>query len=164
MLKIELNKSFTVAGIKWNVIDKVEEGYLCIAESIGKREFGRNNDWRKSYIREELKQLAEKIEKELGIELPEFERNLLSLDGEDEYGTCKDKVSLLTFDEYRKYKKVIPRNREWWWTITPDSTPNCTNDYWITVVAPSGSINCIDCNDVSGVRPVCIFPSCIFES
>lgn len=164
MLKIELNKTFTVTGIKWNAIDKVEAGYLCIADSIGDRKFGKNNDWRKSYIREELKELAEKIEKALCIELPVMERNLLSLDGEGEYGTCKDKVSLLTLDEYRKYKKVIQRTREWWWTLTPYSTTNCSNDYWAAVVAPFGNVDYYYCRNDDGVRPICIFPSSIFES
>lgn len=154
-----------IAGISWIVIDETEQGKLCIAEdSIQYNEFGPNNDWSKSYIRNKLVDLAKKIEKEIGVELPVMERNLLSLDGEDEYGTCKDKVSLLTFDEYRKYKKVIPKINEWWWTVTPDTTPNCRNDYWNTVVSPSGDIFDFNYFNDIGVRPFCIFPSSIFES
>lgn len=164
MLKMKSKKVFEAVGMKWAVLEKVETGYLCIAEEMGRRRFGNNNDWRKSDIRKELSELAEKMETELGIKLPEFERSLLSLDGEDEYGTCMDKVSLLSFDEYRKYKKDISKNNGWWWTLTPDSTPNGAGDTWIAVVAPSGNFNLNFYVNYYGVRPVCIFPSNLFES
>lgn len=164
MLKMESNKTFMLSGIRWNVLDKLESGYLCIADSIGDRKFGGNNDWGKSVIRKELEELAEKLEKELGITLPEFERDLLSMDGQTEYGKCKDKMSLITVDEYRKYRSKLPNAGKWWWTITPDSTP-CNNDsLWLRVVAPSGVISDCDCYFNYGVRPICIFPSLIFES
>lgn len=165
MLNMELNKTFTVAGIKWTVLEKLENGYLAIADSIGNKRFGSNNDWKESSIRKMLNtEFAEKIEKELGVELPEFERDLFSLDGLKEYGTCMDKVSLLSIDEYRKYRDKLPNTGKWWWTLTPDST-RCNGDSsWIRVVSPSGDFNCDSCDIGFGVRPVCIFPSSIFES
>lgn len=156
--------NFELVGMYWNVLDKVEGGYLAIADSIGDRKFGRNNDWKESTLREEMQELAEKIEKELGIELPEFERNLLSLDGQTEYGTSVDKVSLLTVDEYRKYRSKLPNTGEWWWLCTPDSTTCNDDSSWSTVVSPSGSVRNVICNDHCGARPVCIFPFSIFES
>ena len=160
------NKKFIAAGIKWTVIDKTEDGFFCIADEVEKNmEFGlHNNNWKNSLIREWCIHLEKKIEREFGVELPFFERNLLSLDGEDDYGTCKDKVSLLTLDEYRKYKKVIPKIKKWWWLITPDSTSSGWSDKWNSVVSPSGSINHYNYDSSNGVRPVCIFPSSIFES
>lgn len=165
MLNMELNKTFTVAGIRWTVLEKLENGCLAIADSIGNKRFGSNNDWKESSIRKMLNtEFAEKIEKELGVELPELERDLLSLDGLKEYGSCKDKVSLISVDEYRKYRDKLPNTGDWWWTLTPDST-RCNNDSrWITVVSPSGNFYSISCNCDYGVRPVCIFPSSIFES
>ena len=153
--------SFEAVGMKWNVLDN---GYFCIADSIEDRKFGKNNNWKESTIRKELEELVEKIEKELGIVLPEFERNLLSLDGQTEYGTCVDKVSLLTVDEYRKYRSKLPNTGDWWWLITPDSTESNDDSVWIAVVSPRGYFNGYCCNYRGGVRPVCIFPSSIFES
>ena len=133
----------------------------------GDREFDDNcNDWKSSDLRNELNtDLRKKIESELGTDsLVEFERNLLSLDGQTEYGTCRDFVSLISVDEYRKYRKLLPNTERWWWTLTPDSTP-CNNDgKWLAVVSPSGGINDDDYDDSNGVRPVCIFSSSIFES
>ena len=156
--------SFEAAGMHWNVLDKLENGYFCIADSVGDRRFGKNNNWKESDIRKELEELAEKIEKELGIELPQFERNLISLDGLKEYGTCMDKVSLLNVDEYRKYREKLPNTGDWWYLLTADSTKENNDEEWITVVSPWGYVDSGNCGGHRGVRPVCIFPSSIFES
>ena len=160
-----VGKTIEIAGIKWRVLDKVAQGYLVITEeSVGNKMFGSNNDWRESPIRKYINgEFLKELEKAFG-ELPSFERNLLSMDGQTEYGTCMDKVSLLTVDEYRKYRKHLPNTNEWWWLITPDSTP-CNNDNWcVRVVAPSGDFDYRGCNYYCGVRPFCIFPFSIFES
>ena len=109
-----------------------------------------------------LEKLSDSVGKENIIS---FERDLFSLDGQVEYGTCEDKVSLLTVDEYRKYRSMIPNTDDgWWWLITPWSTP--CNDYErsVTVVSPFGHIYDFNCLNYVGVRPFCIFSSSIFES
>ena len=166
MLEIKGN-TFKLAGVNWTVLDKTEEGYLCIADSIGDRKFDRKcNDWKRSDLREYLNNdYLAKLEANVGKDniLP-FKRDLLSLDGQTEYGTCEDKVSLLTVDEYRKYRALLPNTGKWWWLITPDSTA-CNNDsIWEAVVSPRGNVyNRIYVINV-GVRPFCIFSSAIFES
>lgn len=151
------------------MLDKLENGYFAISEDF----YGRDrklddncNDWKSSDLRNELNtDLRKKIESELGTDsLVEFERNLLSLDGQTEYGTCRDYVSLISVDEYRKYRKFLPNRGKWWWTLTPDSTACNNDDTFVRVVSPSGNINDYDCYSSSGVRPVCIFSSSIFES
>lgn len=108
----------------------------------------------------------EKIAGEIGKEnIISFNRNLLSLDGQTEYGECEDMVSLLTVDEYRKYRKLIPNAGYWWWTCTPWSTKSNSYEVETTVVSPSGYVGNRVCNNYFlGVRPFCIFSSAIFES
>lgn len=53
---------------------------------------------------------------------------------------------------------------EWWWLLTPWSTPANGCSTTITVVSPSGIIDCSYYDGGIGVRPVCIFSSSIFES
>lgn len=124
------------------------------------------NDWKTSSLRDYLntefyKQLADVVGKENIIP---FERDLLSMDGQTEYGTCEDKVSLLAVDEYRKHRAFISNTDYWWWTITPDST-KCNDDTTcVRVVSPSGDINYYIFNYNYGVRPFCILKSNIFES
>lgn len=167
--KPEVGETITVAGITWRVLDKLEKGYLVISDGFygEDRKFdGSCNNWKCSDLRKELNtDLKDKIEDELGKgALVGFERDLLSMDGQTEYGTCKDLVSLISVDEYRKYRKFLPSTDRYWWTITPDSTP-CNNDSTcLRVVSPGGFINCNNYYFSNGVRPFCIFSSSIFES
>ena len=125
-----------------------------------------SSNWKESSLREELNtSFLEKINTPFdGNAVVEFDRNLLALDGQTEYGTCRDKISLLTVDEYRKYRKYLPNMDKWWWLITPWSTPY--NDYFksVAVVSSSGNVVRSNCSNDNGVCPVCIFSSSIFES
>lgn len=167
--KPEIGKTIEVAGIKWLVLDKLEKGYLVISDEFyGKsREFDTDcNNWDSSDLRQELNtELRRKIEEAVGEGgLLKFTRDLLSMDGQTEYGSCEDYVSLISVDEYRKYRKLLPNTGEWWWTLTPDST-KCNDDTsYIRVVSPSGGIYDDYCSGSCGVRPFCIFSSSIFES
>lgn len=158
---------FELAGLKWKIIDVLDLGCMCLAEKSESTRFDPDiNDWRISELRQHLNSdLLEKIENEIGEEnVIGFERNLLSVDGQKEYEKCKDKVSMLALDEYRKYRSLIPNEEYYWWLLTPWSTP-CNEYYkWTAVVLPSGYFNGNGCCNSNGVRPVCIFSPSIFES
>lgn len=158
---------FELAGLKWKIIDVLDLGCMCLAEKSESTRFDPDiNDWRISELRQHLNSdLLEKIENEIGEEnVIGFERNLLSVDGQKEYEKCKDKVSMLALDEYRKYRSLIPNEEYYWWLLTPWSTP-CNEYYkWTAVVLPSGNICLNNCGNSHGVRPVCIFSPSIFES
>ena len=165
---VEIGGSIEIAGLTWTVIDKTEKGYLCLGEKMDEdMQFDSScNDWRKSKLRDYLNTVFyQRIAADIGEEnLLEFERNLLSLDGQTEYGLCEDKVSLLNVDEYRRYRKQIANAGYWWWTLTPDTTACNENSSWVRVVSPSGDFGSNFYYDFYGVRPFCIFKSSIFES
>lgn len=165
----EIGKVIELAGMDWLILDKTEKGYFAILNGFDEKErtFGStSNNWITSKLRNELNaRFLKKITDELGKDaVIEFDRDLLSMDGQTEYGHCKDKISFLTVDEYRKYRKLLPNMDKWWWLLTPWSTP--VNDFSTTntVVSPSGSINRNYYYYGGGVRPACIFSSSIFES
>lgn len=164
-----INDEFPLIGVNWKILDITEKGYLCLAESINdSMEFdSENNNWKESDLRKYLNTaIYEKISSEIGSgNVVEFERDLLSLDGQTEYGKCMDKVSLLNVDEYRKYRSLIPNADKWWWTITPWSTACNDDSTWVSVVSPSGDfLGNFSYNYFGGVRPFCIFTSALFES
>lgn len=169
MEKPEIGKTIEIAGMEWMILKKTEKGYFAVLNGFDGKERtfdSDSNNWIESDLRKELNDsFLKKITEELGEDaVVEFDRDLLSLDGQTEYGHCEDKISLLTVDEYRKYRKLLPNTNDWWWLITPWSTP--ANGYisTLTVVSPSGVIFKFNYNGGSGVRPVCIFSSSIFES
>lgn len=165
--KPEIGGEIEIAGIRWRVLDKLESGYFVIMEgfdSLSTEFDGNTNNWQSSDLRNYLNtEFLKKLEGDVG-ELPEFERDLTSLDGQTEYGKCKDKVSLLTVDEYRKYRKYLPNTDKWWWLCTPWSTKCNGYEYPVSVVTPSGNIISNYYFNDDGLRPVCIFPSSLFES
>ena len=156
---------FELAGLKWKILDVLNSGCMCLAERSESTRFDPDiNDWRISELRQHLNSgLLEKIENEIGEEnVIQFERDLLSVDGQNQYRACKDKVSLLTLDEYRKCRSLIPNEEYYWWLLTPWSTP-CNEYYkWMAVVVPSGNVVYGVCRNSFGVRPVCIFSPSIF--
>lgn len=163
-----IGDTFELVDTTWKILDITGVGYICLADSIKDMEFDSDsNNWENSDLRGYLNGVFfEKMAAEIGSKnIISFERNLLSLDGQTEYGKCEDKVSLLTVDEYRKYRSLIPNTEDyWWWLVSPWSTP--CNDYErvVAVVSSAGYVYGISCNNDYGVRPVCIFSSSIFES
>ena len=165
----KIGETIEIMGMKWIVLDKTENGYFCLAERLkDNMQFDSScNDWKSSDLRNYLNtKFYKKLEDEVGEEnIIPFERNLLSMDGQTEYGTCEDKVSLITFDEYRKYRALIPNTKYYsWWTITPDSTKCNGDEVWVRYVSSSGNVDGGDFLSNYGVRPFCIFSSSIFES
>lgn len=160
--------TFKLAGLTWTILDITDKGYMCLADKLeDSMSFAnKTNNWSDSGLREYLDNVfLEKIAGEIGKEnIIPFNRNLLSLDGQTEYGECEDMVSLLTVDEYRKYRKLIPNAGYWWWTCTPWSTESNSYEVETAVVSPSGCIYFNNCFSYYGVRPACIFSSAIFES
>ena len=167
--KAVVGETVEIAGITWRILDKLEKGYLAIAEDFyeNDRKFdSESNNWISSELRSELNTtLKKKIEDEIGEGgLIEFERNLLSLDGQVEYGFCMDHVSLINVDEYRKYRKYLPNTKKWWWTLTSYSTQSNDDSTCLAVVSPAGGVYDYSYYYGYGVRPFCIFSSSIFES
>ena len=163
----EIGDTFELAGKTWKVLDKLEDKTLvwCL-DNWGDSAFGSNNHWKTCSLRMYLHdEVLSKIEDEIGQEnICSFVRDLISLDGQTEYGTSTDAISLLTIDEYRKYRHLIPNQGDYWWLCSPDSTKCNNDDRWIEVVSPSGSLNFNICGNNCGVRPILYLKSSIFES
>ena len=74
------------------------------------------------------------------------------------HSSCRDKVSLLTVDLYRRYRKLLPAYGSWWWTATPYSMeyPRC-----VCFVYGDGALSWSDCSYYGGVRPFLILDSSV---
>lgn len=168
--KVGVGEIFKVAGFEFIKFYDENGNTVAVAkESWFNSTFGRNNNFTESKILKKLKkEFLPKIEAAIGAEnILGHEVDLLSLDGSDKWGKIKEKISIPTFDFYRKHVKVFDKHKvnSWWWLATPDTTSEHLNDDWVRCVAPSGDINGT-LSDFSnyGVRPFCIFVSSISVS
>ena len=166
LLALKAGETFRVNDIEYIVLEQLDGNQTAVIRKElleDEREFDSdNNDWRTSSIREFLnEEYLEEIEKVFGKErIVEHTVDLLSLDGLDDYGTSDDKVSLLTIDQYRKYRKVLGGNLDdWWWLITPDSTPSGESASFVQCVCSGGCVGCCRCCYDGGVRPFFILQS-----
>lgn len=137
-------------------------------DAVFNSEFGENNNFAESKVLKRLNdEFLPKIEKEIGAEnIIETTTDLTTLDGLKPYPDLKSKVTLPTFDFYRKNVEIFDKYKLdcWWWTATPESANPHDDPKWITCVAPSGSIVNIIYYGNFGVRPFLHFVSSIFVS
>ncbi len=100
-------------GIEYIVCQQFENGTAAVVRKglfDHRLYFGDTNDWRDSNIREYLnKEYFKELAAQFGEDnIVEFTRDLISLDGYDDYGKCRDKVSIIL--DASKYG--IPQARE----------------------------------------------------
>lgn len=153
---------FMIGDERFVVLEHTEDGVRIVSDefAFSDKTFGDSNDWRVSYVRDLLSENGEyyrKIASIVGEEniIPMF-RDLTSLDGLDDYGSCVDKISLMTAAEYAKYHKILGLKSnypDWQWLITPASTPS--NDYsrFVCCVGSGGVLDWGGCGCAYGVRP-----------
>ena len=135
--------------------------------SLKSMKFGSDNNYNGCNIDKYLcEEYLPELERKFGKNnIVEYEVDLLSLDGENDYGKITRKVSILTLDEYRHNKKAIKNYiNEWFWLCTPDSTPNGCGSSSVQYVNSNGYVRYVWCNYCLAVRPRFVLSSSIFES
>lgn len=155
---------FNFKGLEWVVLDPDtdEGGVLAITADIWKRNVPFNqrcfdgcNNWCKSILRNDLSELKQKI----GVDnLLPHTVDLVADNGDKLYGTLDEMVFLLTCDECRKYRDVMPKYDSWIWTCTPWTAVSTGVAHIVRGVSFDGSLNDFTANNgYGGVAPACIF-------
>ena len=152
---LNIGDTITIADITWRKFKEDENGnsYMLADDVVEESNFGDTNDWRDSPIRKNLSVLVEKIKEEIGDRIVPIEVNLFSHDGLDDYGTCEDLVSILTYDLYRNNRKNIKQIDSWFWLATPDSTPSGCGSSYVRYVGSDGDVGCSWYDSCGAVRP-----------
>lgn len=125
-----------------------------------------SNNYAKSTVRKEINgDFCREIEAAIGIEnLIPHRVDLTANDGLKDYGSCVDKVSLMTADNYRRYREFLPGYGKWWYLATPFSTESNGYTRCVCCVNSDGTVCGDGCDCSNGVRPFCIFSSSISVS
>lgn len=130
--------------------------YFQIADKLFSSEFGKDNNYATSYVREKLREcdFANDLRKEYGDRLVPINLSLLSLDGLDDYGNVEgDILSLMNIDLHRECRKNISNPDDWEWLATPDSTPSGYGSGCVQCVCSGGGVFYRWYSNVGAVRP-----------
>ena len=158
--------AFNYAGQRWVVLEHNTTGTLCLTEKIVEdRAFddGNCNDFRKSsslrYLNgpflDTLIDAAGCSSAFLTTEL-----DLTTDDGLKDYGTCTVTIFLLTVDQYRRNRDVIPNADDWWWLSTAFSTKSNGYESLARHVNADGTLSRNSAYDgYNGLRPACYLDS-----
>ena len=119
-----------------------------------------SGDYAESAVRNALNnEFYNEVANAVGVEsIIEHEVNLTADDGTNKGVVCRDNVSLLTTDLYRKYRDFLPAYGSWWWTATPYSTEF---PRYVCCVSGDGTRSWSDCYCSGGVRPFLILDSSV---
>lgn len=171
LLTLNPKDEFKIGDEVFIVLEQSDNGTKVISKEFTYIDmaFGYCSDWKISSIRTLLNDdYCIKIAKLVGANnIISMERDLTSLDGLDDYGTCSDKISLLSASEYAKYHEILglrSNYSNWWWTITPNSTPrnDCSSN--VGCIHPQGTLSWHSCSYCYGVRPFFTLNSSIIVS
>lgn len=127
--------------------------------------FGKTGDYSKSYVREFCngvfyKELAKAVGEN---NIVPHRVNLACDDGTNKGATCKDNVSIITAENYRRYREFLKAYGDWWWTATGVTYDNEDYARSVCYVRSNGMLNWGGCNLFGGVRPFCVLNSSVSE-
>ena len=158
--------AFNYAGQRWVVLEHNATGTLCLTEKIVEdRAFddGNCNDFSKSSSLRYLNgPFLDTLIDAAGCSSAFLtsELDLTADDGLKDYGTCTVTIFLLTVDQYRRNRDVIPNADDWWWLSTAYSTAANGYEHSARGVASDGTLSWNSAyggND--GLRPACYLDS-----
>lgn len=158
--------AFNYAGQRWVVLEHNATGTLCLTEKIVEdRAFdaGNCNDFSKSSSLRHLNgSFLDTLIDAAGCSSAFLtsELDLTTDDGLKDYGTCNVTIFLLTVDQYRRNRDVIPNVDDWWWLSTAFSTASNGYEHSVRGVRSNGTLNNdYAYNGYNGLRPACYLDS-----
>ena len=164
---IDRGTAFDYADQRWIVLEHDPAGRtLCLTEKIIEdRAFDDDNcnDWGKSSSRNYLNGafLDNLIAAAGGVNpFQTVEIDLTADDGLKDYGTTHAVIFLLTIDQYRRNRDVIPNADDWWWLSTAVSTASNGYEHSARFVLSGGALRWDSAYyGGGGLRPACYLDS-----
>lgn len=162
-IKLRPGEEFVYNGIRFICLGVIDGNYLAItADCLCEKRFNDNyndgcNNWKTSTLRRFLNE--DVLEEHFDAKhLIKQTSDLTADNGDKAYGTCEDYITLLTCDQYRKYRDYVPLFEECMWTLTPwRCDPGHAGD--VRYVHPTGAIYFSIAYGSFGLAPVCLFNS-----
>ena len=139
--------AFDYAGQSWILLENDDGRALCLSKDIIEtRAFdeGNCNNFAVASSKEYLNgayldNLLEDVNGPNAFLTTELD--LTTDDGLKDYGTCTVTIFLLTVDQYRRNRDVIPNADDWWWLSTAFSTKSNGYESLARFVSTDGTLN-----------------------
>lgn len=151
---------FVYKDIEWICLDIINGNCLAITAKVWQElpfDVDNHSNWKESSLRRALN--YEFLDKLYKGHLVMQTSDLIADNGDRKYGTCKDYVTILSCDQFRKYRALVPHYPEWMWTLTPWSCYSDGYGYDVRLVSPTGDIGDYHASNSCGVAPVVLFSS-----
>lgn len=157
---VKIGETFKYGGFDWVKLNDQGFGITVIMKDcVPDKSFDKNsNNWKNSMLRDWLNNAFLSTLINNGAKLEDFfnfKRYLTADDGMTDHESCVDRISLITSEEYRKYRRLIPIFENVWWTLTPFS---CKEKYLkrVGVVDTNGALYWgTTCFVFRNVHPLC---------
>lgn len=158
--------AFDYAGQSWILLENDDGRALCLSKNIIEtRVFdeGNCNNFAVASSKEYLNgayldNLLEDVNGPNAFLTTELD--LTTDDGLKDYGTCTVTIFLLTVDQYRRNRDVIPNADDWWWLSTAFSTKSNGYESLARLVFADGALDGgLAYYGNRGLRPACYLDS-----
>lgn len=157
--KLNIGEHFIYNGIEFICLDIIDGNYLAMTAKPWAEipfDVDNHNDWRKSSLRRVLNsEFLDLLDRD---HLIKQTSDLIADNGDRAYGTSEDYVTILSCDQYRKYRDLVPLFDEWMWTLTPWTCHTSTSNY-VRYVNTTGIVISYGASGSIGVAPACLFSS-----
>lgn len=159
----EWRKQFKfICGHYWTSVQEGDHTYFFMNSILKKLEFGKTNNYAKSYVRDYLvkSELAAELKKEFGDKLIPISLDLTSMDGFKDYGSVEgDILSIPNIQLLMKFGENIPLIDVPYWLANPNQTPKRNDSHCVLCVYSNGDVGYRDCGCGRGVCPFFILQS-----
>lgn len=158
--------AFDYAGQSWILLENDDSRALCLSKDIIEtRAFdeGNCNNFAVASSKEYLNgayldNLLEDVNGPNAFLTTELD--LTTDDGLKDYGPCTVTIFLLTVDQYRRNRDVIPNADDWWWLSTPSARSLTATSHSPPSSSPFGTLDWNGAyHGYRGLRPACYLDS-----
>lgn len=163
--KLCVGQEFSIEGIDFIVLDKKydEQGHvLAITKNI--YQFASFNDTSNNLAQlpigkcetayEVLRRFAIKIQNGDKNRIASKITSLISDNGLSDYGEMVQAASILTLDEFKKYRPAIPKIIDNWWLATPHGTGSSDSTESVCYINAHSNVESARYDEELGIRPV----------
>lgn len=156
-----------IGNREYIVLGHAEETTAVITKDFTKEmEFGQSGDYLTSDIRKYCNgEFYNELVATVGAEnIVKHTVKLIADDGTGKGKTCSDNVSIITTENYRRYREFLKAYGDWWWTATRVTYDDEDYSRDVCYVRSNGFLSWRDCGFCDGVRPFCILNSSVLTS